>query len=81
MSNNIITNRLSLCANDSCFLRKICMRFKLIGDIKNDVWVEFKPIKLKGQYKCKSFIHIKSNDAKEYISIVYGDKEYGKYED
>ena len=57
------------------------MRFKLIGDIKNDVWVEFKPIKIKGQYKCKSFIHIKSNDAKEYISIVYGDKDYGKYED
>jgi len=54
------------------------MRFKLIGDIKNDVWVEFKPIKIKGQYKCKN---IKSNDAKEYISIVYGDKKYGKYED
>ncbi len=80
MSSNIITNRLSLCANDSCPIRKICMRFKLIGDIKNDVWVEFKPIKFKGQYKCKSFIHINSFDAKQYINIVYGEKKFGTYE-
>jgi hypothetical protein len=80
MTSKSIT-RLSLCANVTCPIRKLCMRFKLIGDRYNDVWVEFKPIKFKGQYKCKSFVHINSYDAKQYIESVYGDKKFRNYED
>ena len=72
-------NKLSLCENEKCHMRRSCMRYKLKGDA-NDTWIEFKPGKIMGKDFCRQFIHINSDDAKSYILARYEGKDGSKYE-
>ena len=74
--------RLSLCSNDTCRIRKICMRFRLKGNLKKDIWVMFNPSYHKKRALCTTFIHINSEKAKEYIQKEYTIKNItgGQYE-